>query len=337
MPRGSPTLMYVKQVRAKGTLYLYFDTGQRDSKGKKIFKRLPPKSDKSFGGAYAAMLGHRSRRTQAENPLLLKHFVDLYQGSAQYKKLQPSTQKLYRIYQQSLAMALGEGPAGEIERKDIILMLDRMADKPGAANMVLAAARALYTWGRKRGHVDNDPCRDIDMMEVGEHDAWPVDLVTAALAAEDDRVRLAVNLLYYTAQRIGDVCAMRWSHIGNDRIAVVQEKTGKVMEIPIHEALVAELAKHPRGLGTILNYHGKQIAAATLRKSIKGFCSARGFDIVPHGLRKNAVNALLEAGCSAAETAAISGQSLQMVEHYAKGRSQNKLASAAILKWEGAR
>jgi hypothetical protein len=45
------------------------------------------------------------------------------------------------------------------------------------------------------------------------------------------------------------------------------------------------------------------------------------------------VNALLECGCSAAETAAISGQTLQLVEHYAKKRDQRKLASAAILKW----
>jgi hypothetical protein len=52
-------------------------------------------------------------------------------------------------------------------------------------------------------------------------------------------------------------------------------------------------------------------------------------------LRKNAVNALLEVGCSVPETAAISGQSLRVVEHYAKERNQRKLASAAILRWEG--
>lgn len=32
---------------------------------------------------------------------------------------------------------------------------------------------------------------------------------------------------------------------------------------------------------------------------------------------------------------AISGQTLQMVEHYAKARSQLKLGEAAILKWQG--
>src|SRR6185295_12913500 len=53
-------------------------------------------------------------------------------------------------------------------------------------------------------------------------------------------------------------------------------------------------------------------------------------------LRKSAVVFLLEAGCSDAETAAITGQSRDMVEHYAKQVNQKKLAAAAILKWEAA-
>jgi hypothetical protein len=45
---------------------------------------------------------------------------------------------------------------------------------------------------------------------------------------------------------------------------------------------------------------------------------------------------LLEVGCTTAEVQAITGQSMQMVEHYAKQVNQKKLAAAAILKWENA-
>ena len=58
--------------------------------------------------------------------------------------------------------------------------------------------------------------------------------------------------------------------------------------------------------------------------------------LVFHGLRKSAVVFLLEAGCSDAETASITGQSRDMVEHYAKQVNQRRLAAAAILKWEAA-
>jgi hypothetical protein len=51
---------------------------------------------------------------------------------------------------------------------------------------------------------------------------------------------------------------------------------------------------------------------------------------------KSAVVMLLQAGCTTAEVAAITGQSFDMVEHYAKQVNQKKLAAAAILKWERA-
>jgi len=58
--------------------------------------------------------------------------------------------------------------------------------------------------------------------------------------------------------------------------------------------------------------------------------------IVIHGLHKSAVVTLLEAGCTTTMVSAVTGQSLQMVEHYARGVNQTKLADAAILAWERA-
>jgi len=45
------------------------------------------------------------------------------------------------------------------------------------------------------------------------------------------------------------------------------------------------------------------------------------------------VIALLEAGCTVPETASITGQSHQMVEHYAKEVNQSRLADSAMGKW----
>ena len=56
--------------------------------------------------------------------------------------------------------------------------------------------------------------------------------------------------------------------------------------------------------------------------------------LVFHGLRKSAVVMLLEAGCTDAEVASITGQLRQMVEYYSRQVNQRKLAAAAILKWE---
>jgi hypothetical protein len=56
--------------------------------------------------------------------------------------------------------------------------------------------------------------------------------------------------------------------------------------------------------------------------------------LVFHELRKSAVVSLLEAGCTDAEVAAITGQSRDMVEYYAREVNQRRLAASAVLKWE---
>lgn len=61
-----------------------------------------------------------------------------------------------------------------------------------------------------------------------------------------------------------------------------------------------------------------------------------GERLVFHGLRKSAVVTLLEAGCTDAEVGSITGQSREMIEHYAKQVNQRRLAAAAILRWENA-
>jgi site-specific recombinase XerC len=48
----------------------------------------------------------------------------------------------------------------------------------------------------------------------------------------------------------------------------------------------------------LLNDKGKPVTESGLRQRIQKWAKARGHHIVPHGLRKNAVNALLVASCS---------------------------------------
>ncbi|MBO9579874.1 MAG: tyrosine-type recombinase/integrase [Sphingobium sp.] len=281
------------------------------------------------------MLGHRARREQVSKVMSVPDLVALYQASPKYAKLAKSSQATYDIYLRQLSEALPTAPAGLIERRDVTMLLDRKGNRVAAANLLLAVIRALYAWARDRGHVANDPCLGLEPFDLGEHQPWPEWLIVEALGEDNARVRLAVHLLYYTAQRIGDVCGMRWSDIADGRITVTQEKTNKPLSIRLHEKLAAELGSaSKRGLTILTRADGRRLNKITLRKDLQAWALEKGVKIVPHGLRKNAVIALLENDCSVAETAAISGQTLGMVEHYAKQRSQQKLGDAAILKWE---
>ncbi len=325
--------MHTKTVKAGGREYTYFVTARTNAKGHPILFRLPPKSSGQFGSVYAACLAARARAESQTAELTVTDFVRRYEISPKFKALAVGSQYLYGVYLKQFVAALPTAPADEVDRSDILRITDKL--KPGAANSFVRTVAALYVWGRKRELVRADPCKEIDMQEVGEHEPWPVTLLTEALAADDDLVRMATHLLFYTAQRIGDVCLMRWGDIRDGAISLSQQKTSKDMSIRLHQALVGELARHPRSLGTILaDANGEPLRQQVIRNRLKAFAEARGQKIVPHGLRKNAVNALLEVGCSVAETAAISGQTLQLVEHYARRRDQSILGDAAILKWE---
>jgi integrase len=122
-------------------------------------------------------------------------------------------------------------------------------------------------------------------------------------------------------------------------LAVKQEKTGKRLQIPVHRDLRPILDTIPRRLTILTSSEGrpwtKSGFKATWRKHKPKAVLKLG--LVFHGLRKAAVVMLLEAGCTDAEVAAITGQSRQMIEHYARQVNQEKLARSAILRWEQSR
>lgn len=324
---------YVKRVRSKGRDYLYFDTGKTVD-GKRVYARLPDLRDVKFGGSYAAMLGHRNRGTKTDLVRVPK-LIDLYERSRAHTGLSAATRKLYNIYLRRLEKLLPTAPVAEITRGDMRKLFDGMGETPGAANGFLSTASALFAWGVEREYLMTNPCEGIKKNDDGEHEPWPQHIVDAALVSADDGVRLLAHLLLYTGQRLSDVMAMAWTDITGEHIRVRQRKTGKVLTIRLHQALRAEITKRKRaGILICADPAGRPMNAAAARYKLQKFAAGLGEKVVPHGLRKNAVIALLEAECSVAETAAISGQTLRMVEHYAKARNQQKLGDSAILRWE---
>ncbi len=335
MPRKSTSgLEHVKTVKRNGKLYLYFNTGQKVN-GKPVYTSLGIKGSRDQGTRYLTAMANRTKRGNVAEQLTVPALIRLWERSAQFKQRSMGTQKTYMVYLRQLEHAFNNAPADGVEPRDIYTMVDLMADRPAAAEMILLVARQLFKWAAKRHYVRKNPTDGVELEDVegGEYDPWPDHLVEEALA--DDKVRLPVALLYFTAQRIGDVCRLRWTDIRDGAIHVTQQKTGKALEIPVHSRLAAILAETPRkGLTILVGPNGRQAKDQTIRGHLKNFGKDRGFTVVPHGLRKNAVNALLEAECSTGQVSAISGQSLAMIEHYAKRRNNPKMGKAAVLKWE---
>jgi len=222
--------------------------------------------------------------------------------------------------------------------------IEDYADRPAAANNLLRSFSAMLAWSIPRGWRADNPCDHVPKFKSGDgYSPWSWEDIALFRKHAARRFVIAQALALYTGQRQGDVLAMTRSDIKAGLIAVVQEKTGTKLWIPMHRDLKPLLADLEHESVTILvNSDGlpwtKDGFKASWNKqlSITELSELRSRRLVFHGLRKSAVVFLLEAGCTDAEVSVITGQSREMVEHYAKQVNQRRLAAAAILKWEAA-
>lgn len=331
-----PPLEHVKYVLARGRWYAYFNTGRIKENGKPVYVRMPHPSEPGFFDSYGSFKAGRTRRARAAYSV--GDLLDEYQRSAEFAANAVNTQTNYLISIAKIRKFLGHFAVDNLTDEAVQMPLDTQSWGASTQNLFVAVLRNAYKWGRssRRNKTKLDPMRDFGRLKTGEHAPWPAHILNQALVAKDAQIRLAVHLLYYTGQRIGDVCKMRWSDFQDDgTLYVCQQKTSKEVWLPIHSALQGQIDKTPkRGITILCNDIGKPMMQETLRKQLQAMTLALGLKTVPHGLRKNAVNALLEVGCSVAEVASITGQTLQTVEHYAAKVNRRKLGQAAILKWD---
>lgn len=263
-----------------------------------------------------------------------------YRRSKKFREvLSDNTRKGYNRALNRLLVAYADAPLGELTPEDIQRrVLDANEDTPAAADMMLTVMRVLYTFAIKRHRGLKDWTEGLEFYgNQTEREPWPEDMLTAALNHEDELFRRAVTLSLYTGQRPGDVCSMTWNMVSGDMIRVRQQKTKTALEIPMHDNLRAMIEGTPRSdrhLFLLSNRRGDPLTSGTFLVWCQQFSRAHSVNRTPHGLRKNAAIELFEAGCTAAEVAAITGhKTLAMLEHYGKRRSQPKIARLGMGKW----
>lgn len=261
-----------------------------------------------------------------------------YYGSPKYTGLAASTRANYRSILERFRANHGDKPVLAIERRHIEAIIGSMAATPSAANNLLDKLRIIMAHAVALDMRRDDPTVGIKGFELnsdGFHTWTEEDIAQFERHhPPGSRARRALALLLYTGQRRSDVVGMGRQHrTPGGRLRVRQQKTGKLLELPVHPALAEELDAVPAGQMTYLetgqnrpftangfgNWFRQQCDAAGLRH-----CSA-------HGLRKAAARRLAEAGCSNQEIKAITGHSSDAeVAHYTAAVDQRRMADQAL-------
>jgi integrase len=262
-----------------------------------------------------------------------------YFASPAFRTTRPSTQYTYRNIVDRLCAEHGDKRVALLQREHVIKLLTARAATPATANALRCSLRALMRHAVEIGMRSDDPTRDVRKIPAAKgegYHAWTEAEIEQFERRHPvgSRARLAFGLLLYTGQRRSDVVRMGRQHIDAGVICVRQQKTGREVWIPVHDALAPIIAEASSNLTFLLTDQGKPYTAPGFGNWFRDQCRAAGlYGCSAHGLRKAAARRLAEAGCSTHEIAAITGHaSLKEVARYTEAVDRKRLAQSAMAK-----
>lgn len=305
--------------------------------GTEEFDRLYKEASSSAEKSGCEKVGKTPAATQFEKGTFGAIAVEYFKSIA-FRDLSPATQKRRRRMLEAFVLTHGDKRVSTLDGKHIFRMMNDKAGTPEAANDFLKLMRKVLEFAMAAGYITKNPARDIKTIRSKSDGfyAWSED----DIAKFEDRhpigtkARLAFGLLLYTAQRRSDVVKMGPKTISGGMVHVRQDKTGTIVEFPIHEDLVEIIDASECGADAFLvTDHGLPFTANGFGNWFRKKCDEAG---VPsgcsaHGLRKAASRRLAEAGCTPHEIMSITGhKTLKEVTRYTESVERRSLARKAV-------
>jgi len=150
-----------------------------------------------------------------------------------------------RMADTELLPVWGDRPASEITRRDVVLLVERIAERaPVVANRVLSLVHLIFNDGIRRGFpgIEANPAHLVEPPgQEGRRerylDAPEIRKVWHVLETETAIARGAFRLALLTGQRIGSVCALRWEDVEDGVWTIPAEvfKGGRLHLVPLSE------------------------------------------------------------------------------------------------------
>jgi len=199
-----------------------------------------------------------------------------------------SWQEVERVLRRELEPTWGRRRIGEIERKDVIRLIDGVADRgaPVMANRVLAHTRKLFNWAVSRDLIATSPCAGVSApAQETKRDRVlsGADLRALWAACEDvgEPFGSIVRLLVLTGQRRDEVAGMRWAEVDVDAaqwtIPGERAKNGVPHQVPLGKTALSILSSRPRVLTVDGTNAGKvvHVFTTTGASPFSGFSKAK--------------------------------------------------------------
>jgi integrase len=242
-----------------------------------------------------------------------------YRASDEFKNLAPVTVKYYTRFLRDIE-ALGPAlPFASFTRRAVVDFIESYA-KPHQRRQAAAVLKNLFKLARYHGVVSSDETAGLRLKTSRPRDrVWSDDEVARwidAAAVEDPHMATAFLLLQFTAQRPSDVLRMTWPQYSGSAIRLRQQKTGALLDIPVHPVLRAHLDGLSRSGAsfTIVSYRGRPVPYLRFNERFRRVAERAGIDAQARDLRRTAMLRMAEAGATVPLIASVSGHSIEATQ-----------------------
>jgi integrase len=245
----------------------------------------------------------------------VSELVDLYiERHAKLKKRSWKTDR--RMLNRDVVPAWGARKVKDIRRRDVIDWLDKLMDRgaPIMANRTFEVVRKMFAFAEERDIIEVSPFHGVSKRapENAREKVLTVDEIRAvwrAIQAEPPLLSGILTLRLLTAQRGGEVRAMRWQDIETD-IEKVEEgvwwtipgefsKNGRAHRVwlsrPAIDVLKGVRRQHKDPVWVFPGKKGPQVVVWSSGSRVR---KASNVEFVPHDLRRTAASYMTSIGIS---------------------------------------
>lgn len=319
----------------------------------KITRPLPSPDDPAFEQAYDDALHGRPAKTKIVRhpnqalPRTLKAAWRLATDTSNldWQKLGQASKDMYiERAERFLAMEIAPGrpyadaPVEDLRRRHVKALLGSMSDRPHAAYDTLVVLRKMILVALDEEWIETDPTHRIKYRpETKGHRAWTDD-ERAKYEAHwplGTLARTAYACVLYGGPRRSDVARFKWTDFVAEQFAHTQQKTGRLLTLPVLPALREALDAAPRrGEYVLTTEQGTPRALGTLTNDFHRWTTAAGLEgCTMHGLRKALGKILAESEATTRELMDTLGHtSIAHAELYSREAEQARLAKSAMAK-----
>lgn len=249
--------------------------------------------------------------------------------------VKPNTYQQYALACRKLKPILSEFTPELVEPHHVAQILDHLRGTPNMANRMLTFMRLAFANGLTWGLCRQNPCYGVKRHAERRRDRYLTDAEFVAIGrAAPAQLRCIIDIAYLTAQRIGDVLAIRLQDISKDGIAFKQQKTGKRLvvnadglEMSVERA--RGLHSNVRGMTLFHGRGGRPLGYSGVRDAFERACERAGVeDATLHDIRAKALTDAKRQGKNPTKLAGHSTES--MTVRYLRDRSADAVEGPSI-------